>query len=118
MHTTRQETGQSLGTVVNVFDSGGADLLHVMLDSSEDILDTTGNPTSTETGVSGRLVWIPFVKAIVPVVDLERREMKITPPKGLLELNLNSNKRSKKERRQLVRYFFFSLSSFLINKLS
>ncbi|XP_023520284.1 uncharacterized protein LOC111783596 [Cucurbita pepo subsp. pepo] len=101
MSVILKETGQSLGTVVNVFDSGGADLLHVMLDSSEDILDTTGNPTSTETGVSGRLVWIPFVKAIVPVVDLERREMKITPPKGLLELNLNSNKRSKKERRQL-----------------
>lgn len=107
MHTTLQETGQSLGTVVNVFDSGGADLLHVMLDGSDDILDTTRNPTSTETGVSGRLVWIPFVEAIVPIVDLQRREMKITPPKGLLELNLHSDERSKKERRQLVRHILF-----------
>lgn len=101
MSVILKETGQSLGTVVNVFDSGGADLLHVMLNSSEDVLDTTGNPTSIETGVSGRLVWIPFVEAIVPIVDLQRREMKITPPKGLLELNLHSDERSKKERRQL-----------------
>lgn len=107
MHTTLQETGQSVGTVVNVFDSGGSDLLHVMLNSSEDVLDTTGNPTSTENGVSGRLVWIPFVEAIVPIVDLHRREMKITPPKGLLELNLQSDERSKKERRQLVRNILF-----------
>ncbi|XP_022140199.1 uncharacterized protein LOC111010926 [Momordica charantia] len=101
MSVILKETGQSLGTVVNVFDSGGADLLHVMLNCSEDILDTTGNATSTETGTSGRLVWIPFVEAIVPIVDLQRREMKITPPKGLLELNLQSEERSKKEIRQL-----------------
>lgn len=78
-----------------------------MLNRSEDILDTTGNATSTETGTSGRLVWIPFVEAIVPIVDLQRREMKITPPKGLLELNLQSEERSKKEIRQLVRHILF-----------
>ncbi|KAA0057091.1 hypothetical protein IC582_029246 [Cucumis melo] len=101
MSVIMKETGQSLGTVVNVYDFGAQDLLHVMLNCSEGILDTSGNPTSIETGLSGHLVWIPFVEAIVPIVDLQRREIKITPPKGLLELNFRSDKRSKKERRQL-----------------
>ena len=48
-------------------------------------------------------VWIPFAEDIVPDVDMERREMWITPPKGLLELNSRSDKRSKKERRAMVR---------------
>jgi len=48
-------------------------------------------------------VWVPFAKDIVPDVDMERREMWITPPKGLLELNSRSDKRSKKERRAMVR---------------
>lgn len=60
--------------------------------------------------VSGPLIWIPFVEAIVPTVDLERREMLITPPKGLLELNVRSDERSKKERRELVRHTLFCFS--------
>ncbi|KAK9706904.1 hypothetical protein RND81_07G159800 [Saponaria officinalis] len=77
-----KDTGEAVGTVVNVFNNGGNDLLHVMLES-------------------GPLVWVPFVEAIVPVVDLEKREMQISPPKGLLELNLRTNEKSKKERRLL-----------------
>jgi hypothetical protein len=53
-------------------------------------------------------VWIPFAEDIVPDVDMASREMWITPPKGLLELNSRSDKRSKKERRAMVR----SASSF------
>ena len=52
-------------------------------------------------------MWIPFVEAIVPDVDVSKREMLITPPKGLLELNMRSDERSKKERRQLVRHILF-----------
>lgn len=33
--------------------------------------------------------------------------MLITPPKGLLELNVRSDERSKKERRELVRHTLF-----------
>ncbi|KAK9164198.1 hypothetical protein Syun_005100 [Stephania yunnanensis] len=47
-------------------------------------------------------VLVPFVKAIVPDIDMDKREMQITPPKGLLELNVKTDERSKKERRQLV----------------
>lgn len=81
-----------------------------MLDPSVKTPDQTGNPKS-ETGVSGPLVWVPFVEAIVPNVDLNKREMQITPPKGLLELNLRSHERSKKERRQLVRHTLLYFTS-------
>ncbi|KAF8118569.1 hypothetical protein N665_0004s0050 [Sinapis alba] len=93
MKVLLKETGQLIGTVANVFDNGGNDLLHVMLDSSMEACN--GNAKTNQ------LVWIPFVDAIVPDVDLERREMYITPPKGLLEVNMRADERSKKERRQL-----------------
>ncbi|KAL7212636.1 hypothetical protein ACSBR2_015340 [Camellia fascicularis] len=95
MRVSLKESGEPVGTVVNVFNSGASDLLYVMLNSS-----TAGRPKS-EAGASGPFVWIPFVEAIVPHVDMNKREMLITPPKGLLELNIRSDERSKKERRQL-----------------
>lgn len=99
-----------MGSVVNVFNSGASDLLQVMLDTSLDIVDSTGKPKPAGTRLSGHLVWIPFVEEIVPNVDMNRKEMQITPPKGLLELNLRFDERSKKERRQLVRHtLFFTL---------
>ncbi|KAL4563588.1 hypothetical protein LXL04_027632 [Taraxacum kok-saghyz] len=96
MKVTLKESGEPVGTVVNVFDNGGSDLLQVKLSSSLDIIDKNGNMKS-----EAPLVWVPFVEAIVPHVDMNKREMIITPPKGLLELNVRSDERSKKERRQL-----------------
>ncbi|KAI3938025.1 hypothetical protein MKW98_018581 [Papaver atlanticum] len=100
MRVLLKDTGELVGTVVNVFSSGGNDLLQVMLSSTEETHNGSG---SVEAGsdVSGPLVWIPFVEAIVPHVDTDKEEMQITPPKGLLQLNLRSDVRSKKERRQL-----------------
>ncbi|XAR66659.1 hypothetical protein NMG60_11012961 [Bertholletia excelsa] len=89
MRVILKETGELVGTVVNVFNSGASDLLHVML-----------NP-KPEAGASGPLVWVPFVEAIVPCVDMSKREMLITPPKGLLDLNICSDERTKQERRQI-----------------
>lgn len=104
-----------MGTVVNVFDSGAGDLLQVMLNKSLELSDGTGKPKS-DISASGPLVWIPFVEAIVPNVDMNKREMLITPPKGLLELNVRSDERSKKERRQIVRHtlFYFIIRSLII----
>ncbi|XP_024962424.1 uncharacterized protein LOC112502675 isoform X2 [Cynara cardunculus var. scolymus] len=96
MRVTLKETGEPVGTVVNVFDNGGSDLLHVKLDSSSEIIDKNGKLKS-----EAPLVWVPFVEAIVPHVDMSKREMMITPPKGLLELNIRTDERSKKERRQI-----------------
>ncbi|XP_076897230.1 uncharacterized protein LOC143550478 [Bidens hawaiensis] len=96
LRVTLKETGEPVGTVVNVYDVGGRDLLQVKLDSSLEMIDKNGNLKS-----EAPLVWVPFVEAIVPHVDLDKREIIITPPKGLLELNVHSDERSKKERRQL-----------------
>ncbi|TYG97489.1 hypothetical protein ES288_A10G043100v1 [Gossypium darwinii] len=102
MRVILKETGEVVGTVVNVFNSGANDLLHVMLKSAEPMPNGSEELSSlAEAGDSGPLVWVPFVKEIVPNVDMNRREMLITPPKGLLELNVRSVERSKKERRQL-----------------
>jgi 16S rRNA processing protein RimM len=59
--------GRCIGTVKDLIHAGN-DLLEVEL--------TTG----------GAPLWIPFVKAIVPVVELQAGWIGITPPPGLLEL--------------------------------
>lgn len=76
-----QESGESVGTVVDVI-AAGNDLLQVKLhplsvDGKEDMTKDKGQKT----------VLIPFVKAIAPVVDLSAKRIEITPPPGLLEIN-------------------------------
>ncbi|KAG9447502.1 hypothetical protein H6P81_013630 [Aristolochia fimbriata] len=95
MKVILEETGSPVGTVVNVFNSGASDLLQVMLNPAKETNDLLKNE------VTGPLVWIPFVEAIVPDVDMNKRQMRITPPEGLLELNIRSDGRSKKERHKL-----------------
>ena len=65
-------SGEFVGTVVNLI-AAGNDLLEVALDNK-------GKDTK-------KTVLIPFVKEIVPVVDIENKRAEITPPEGLLELN-------------------------------
>lgn len=102
-----QDTGKLVGTVGQVFNFGGGDLLQVMVGSAEGTAVDPDSENQDPTS-SREHVWIPFAENIVPDVDMESREMWITPPKGLLELNSRSDKRSKKERRAMVR----SASSF------
>nr|BAE71246.1 hypothetical protein [Trifolium pratense] len=101
MRVFMKENGKLLGTVINVFNTGANDLLQISLDSSFDVLDKNGQPKPEEIDASGQLVLLPFVEAIVSDVDMNKREMHITPPKGLLEINLRFDDKSKKERRQL-----------------
>ena len=58
--------GHAIGTVSDLI-SGGNDLLEI-------------------TTADGRKLLIPFVKAIVPEVQLEKGWLLLTPPPGLLEL--------------------------------
>jgi 16S rRNA processing protein RimM len=58
---------QLIGTVREVYETGGADLLAVERESGDELL-------------------IPFVRQIVHRVDVERGELEIDPPAGLLEL--------------------------------
>ncbi|BFM39324.1 ribosome maturation factor RimM [Synechocystis sp. LKSZ1] len=70
-----QASGAHLGIVVDVYEAGNT-LLEVQL--------ADGEHTPPKT------VLIPFVQAIVPVVDLSQGRLEILPPAGLLELG-NSN---------------------------
>ncbi|NET31892.1 MAG: ribosome maturation factor RimM [Cyanothece sp. SIO1E1] len=90
-----QLTREKIGIVIDVF-SAGNDLLEVKLDhQSNQLRDVQhfsnqikakrsckhkpGSKTPRST------VLIPFVKAIVPVVDLVQGRIEITPPAGLIE---------------------------------
>ena len=69
---TMAQTGRCIGTVKDLIHAGN-DLLEVELTSG------------------GAPLWIPFVKAIVPEVQLEAGWIGITPPPGLLELGQTSD---------------------------
>ncbi|NJO40437.1 MAG: ribosome maturation factor RimM [Cyanobacteria bacterium CRU_2_1] len=73
-----QATQKRVGVVVNVI-SAGNDLLEVErpFEGAEPASSQSPHPRST--------VLIPFVKAIVPIVDLEQQRIEITPPAGLIE---------------------------------
>jgi 16S rRNA processing protein RimM len=68
-----QESGEKIGTVVDVI-AAGNDLLEVKLHQEP------------STDKNSQTVLIPFVKEIVPIVDLQVRCVKITPPPGLMEI--------------------------------
>jgi 16S rRNA processing protein RimM len=99
-----QLTSETFGTVVDVI-SAGNDLLEVQPHSLQpSITPAVADNTSTLTaGNHGRrkpriksskpqtTVLIPFVKAIVPVVDLQAGRVEITPTPGLLEINEDSS---------------------------
>jgi 16S rRNA processing protein RimM len=67
-----QASGALIGTVSRVLPAGN-DLLEV------------ARPTLPEGTQKPPTVLIPFVKQIVPVVDLPQRRIEITPPKGLID---------------------------------
>jgi 16S rRNA processing protein RimM len=68
---TGQPRGRCIGTVKDLIHAGN-DLLEVELSGS------------------GAALWIPFVEAIVPLVELQAGWIGITPPPGLLELSANT----------------------------
>jgi 16S rRNA processing protein RimM len=63
----RLADGTAIGTVKDLIHAGN-DLLEV------------------ELSTTGKTLWIPFVEAIVPQVELEQGWIGITPPPGLLAL--------------------------------
>ncbi|MEM8612080.1 MAG: ribosome maturation factor RimM [Cyanobacteria bacterium P01_H01_bin.105] len=73
-----QATGEQIGRVIDVYRAGN-DLLEVAL--GPDALDKAPDDASKD---KPRTVLIPFVDAIVPVVDLAKGRVEITPPDGLI----------------------------------
>lgn len=76
-----QLTGETIGTVVDIIPAGN-DLLEVKMHQSA--VSDKGQKTKNKRQ---KKVLIPFVKAIVPVVDLQNKRLEITPPEGLLEID-------------------------------
>ena len=70
-----QATQQLIGVVTDVIPAGN-DLLEVQRVSAG--TDAKAEPKAVK-------ILIPFVKAIVPTVDLSQRRIEITPPLGLLD---------------------------------
>lgn len=70
-----QDTGERIGTISDIYRAGN------------DLLEVTLTPKSSEKSLpqKPRKVLIPFVEAIVPVVDITQGRVEITPPAGLIE---------------------------------
>ncbi len=92
-----QKTGENIGIVVDIF-SAGNDLLKVQLyqeNKSQEVEKIEENDLSKISRKSKRkkfkkkqkeasTILVPFVKEIVPVVDLANQRLEIMPPDGLL----------------------------------
>ena len=75
-------------STANLDTEGGADAVigrvFDLIHAGNDLLEV--ERTAAAPGGAGRRVFIPFVEAIVPVVNLAEGWIGITPPPGLLEL--------------------------------
>ncbi|TRV14234.1 MAG: ribosome maturation factor RimM [Microcystis wesenbergii Mw_MB_S_20031200_S109] len=76
-------TGEKIGVVVDIFWAGN-DILAVQLEAN---LASVKKKSPSSDSKATALV--PFVKEIVPLVDLKAARIEISPPPGLLEINLS-----------------------------
>lgn len=91
-----QQTGENIGVVVDLY-SAGNDLLEIKLHEQP---ETKLKPDKDLSQVSRRskrkkykpkpnkpvTIFVPFVKEIVPIVDISNRRIEISPPDGLIDL--------------------------------
>ena len=93
----RQSTGENIGVVVDLY-SAGNDLLEIKLHQQPEIETKSERDLSQISRRSKRkkyrpkprrplTVFVPFVKEIVPVVNLSDRRIEITPPDGLIDIH-------------------------------
>ncbi len=92
-----QATGENIGVVIDLY-SAGNDLLEIQLHQQPEITATPERDLSQISRRSKRkkykpkspkpvTVFVPFVKEIVPVVDIANQRLEIFPPSGLLNIN-------------------------------
>ncbi|CAI5996387.1 unnamed protein product [Closterium sp. NIES-64] len=108
-----KEGGAPIGVVEDVYSGGGAgELLRVRLHTGEEPAAGSEGAAGGEAGRRAKgqgkgkkkqgkggggkkgsasggapCVWVPFVRAIVPEVNLKQRHLVVDPPPGLLDLN-------------------------------
>lgn len=89
-----QQTGENIGIVTEIFNTGH-DLLEVTLHKQPEPESVTNTDLSQISRRSKRkkykpkktkpvTILIPFVTEIVPIVDIENNRIEINPPEGLL----------------------------------
>ncbi len=76
-------TGEKIGVVVDIFWAGN-DILAVQLEANLAPLKKKSSSSDSEARAL-----VLFVKEIVSLVDLKAARIEITPPPGLLEINLS-----------------------------
>ncbi|MFW6357972.1 MAG: ribosome maturation factor RimM [Chroococcales cyanobacterium] len=81
-----QTSGEIVGVVTDVFTAGN-DLLEVTLSKQPELDETPTTEKKRKKKPKKAKVLIPFVKEIVPVVDIAAKRIEITPPPGLLEVH-------------------------------
>lgn len=95
-----KEDGKHVGVVIDIYRGAGEhDLLKISvppLPSSDG--EASEEKPATNKGPSEH-VFVPFVKEIVPVVDLARGVLEITPPAGLLDLRQKSKPKKRPKSR-------------------
>ena len=75
-----QPEPEDIGIVKNVLRGPAQRLLEVEIESDD------AESAEAESDGAPRTVLIPFVQAIVPIVDIDNEAIVVTPPEGLLEL--------------------------------
>ena len=89
-----QKTGKTIGTVVDLV-SAGHDLLVVSPEPKQpkenaptsESHSQTSRPKGKKNSTKNSDILIPFVREIVPVVNIANGRIEIDPPAGLLDLN-------------------------------
>jgi 16S rRNA processing protein RimM len=92
-----QQTGENIGVVVDLY-SAGNDLLEIRLHKQPEDQAKPEKDLSQISRHSKRkkyrpkpskplTVFIPFVKEIVPIVDLANQRLEISPPDGLINIH-------------------------------
>ncbi|MEM8722748.1 MAG: ribosome maturation factor RimM [Cyanobacteria bacterium P01_G01_bin.39] len=92
-----QETGENIGVVIDLY-SAGNDLLEIRLHKQPEIKVKSSKDLSQVSRRSKRkkykpkspkpiTIFVPFVKEIVPIVDLTEGRIEIAPPDGLINIH-------------------------------
>lgn len=92
-----QATGEYIGVVVDLYVAGN-DLLEIELDQQPESNSIVHKDLSQISRRSKRkkykpksakplTIFVPFVKEIVPIVDLDNRKIELTPPEGLINIH-------------------------------
>ncbi|NJL51504.1 MAG: ribosome maturation factor RimM [Hydrococcus sp. SU_1_0] len=97
MEVYHQETGENIGVVVDLY-SAGNDLLEIRLHKQPENTVKSAKDLSQISRFSKRkkyrskpdkplTIFIPFVREIVPIVDLANQRLEISPPDGLIDIH-------------------------------